>query len=66
MDQTEEMPEELAGEQYQKGLVDIITLLQSQRSAFEARNQLIELRNGRLQNRVDLYLSLGGPVDGGE
>jgi len=52
--------EKLALEQYRAGLVDIVTLLESQRRSFEAQSALIETSNQRLQNRIDLYLALGG------
>jgi len=55
--------EDLAWEEYQRGLNDIITVLESQRRAFNARSSLIELNNQRLQNRLDLYLALGGDFD---
>ena len=64
--------ETLAKEQYERGLVDIITVLESERRAFNARSSLLNLSNLRLQNRLDLYLALGGhfseewPVNTGE
>ncbi|MDG1892388.1 MAG: TolC family protein [Verrucomicrobiota bacterium] len=58
---TESMEAEiLAKEQYEKGLVDIITVLESERRAFTARSSLLSLSNLRLQNRIDLYLAIGG------
>lgn len=57
------LAEELALSQYEKGLVDIITVLESQRRAFDARSTLLRVRNERLQNRLDLYLALGGDFD---
>lgn len=52
--------ESLAQSQFEKGIVDIITVLESQRRAFDARSNLLRVTNERLQNRVDLYLALGG------
>ena len=52
--------EELAWQQYQRGLVDIITVLESQRRAFTARSAAITTANTRLANRINLYLALGG------
>ncbi len=52
--------EELALQQYQRGLVDIITVLESQRRAFTARSSAISVANARLANRINLYLALGG------
>ncbi len=51
---------ELALEQYQRGLVSYTTVLESQRQAFDAEATVVSLRNQRLQNRIALYLALGG------
>ena len=51
---------ELALEQYQRGLVTYTTVLVSQRQAFEAEATVVQLRNQLLQNRISLFLSLGG------
>jgi multidrug efflux system outer membrane protein len=50
----------LALEDYQAGLAEILTVLESQRRVFDAKRSLLELQNIRLQNRIDLYLALGG------
>ena len=52
--------ERLADERYSTGLDTYITVLDSQRSAFQAESDLIAARRLRLDNRVDLYLALGG------
>lgn len=52
----------LAEEEYLTGLSDIITLLEAQRSALSAESNLLDMRKQRLQNRVNLYLALGGPL----
>ena len=52
--------ERLADERYTAGLDSYITVLESQRSAFQAESELIVVRRLRLENRVDLYLALGG------
>lgn len=57
------LAEELSLAQYERGLVDIITVLESQRRAFDSRSALLNIKNLRLQNRVDLYLALGGDFD---
>lgn len=57
------LAEDLSLAQYEKGLVDIITVLESQRRAFDSRSTLLTTKNQRLQNRVDLYLALGGDFD---
>ena len=51
---------DLAWEQYNRGLVDIITVLDSQRRAFNAERTLIVISNQRIQSRISLYLALGG------
>lgn len=51
---------DLALEQYQRGLVTYTTVLESQRQAFDAEATVVQLRNQLLQNRISLYLSLGG------
>lgn len=55
--------EELSLDQYQLGLVEIITVLESQRRSFDASSSLVDARNRLLQNRIDLYLALGGDFD---
>lgn len=50
----------LAEERYAAGLADILTLLSSQRQAFEAEAQLLALRRLRIETRIDLHLALGG------
>ena len=52
--------ETLADERYRAGLEGYITVLDSQRSAVNAEVELIGVRRLRLENRVDLYLALGG------
>ncbi len=52
--------ERLADERYRAGLDTYITVLDSQRSAFQAESEHIAAQRLRLDNRVDLYLALGG------
>ena len=52
--------EEIAWERYQRGLIDIITVLEAQRRSLTARQSLLSVYNQRLQNRIDLNLALGG------
>lgn len=51
---------ELAFDRYRNGLEGYITVLDSQRRTFEAESAWIAGRRERLDNRVDLYLALGG------
>ncbi len=55
--------ESLSLRDYEQGLVDIITLLESQRRAFDAESSLLGVQLELLKNRVDLYLALGGDFD---
>jgi NodT family efflux transporter outer membrane factor (OMF) lipoprotein len=52
--------QQLAEDRYRAGLTDIITLLDSQRTALNAESALLSVRRARLDNRVDLHLALGG------
>ena len=56
----------LALEPSQRGLVSYTTVLESQRQAFDAEAQVVQLKNQRLQNRIALFLSLGGEFTIGE
>ncbi len=51
---------QLATEQYGAGLVNIITLLDTQRRVFDSQRALLSIQNQRLQNRVNLHLAFGG------
>lgn len=50
----------LAEERYFAGLIEFVTLMESQRGAFSAETELINVRRQRLDNRIDLFLALGG------
>ncbi len=52
--------QELAEERYERGLVDIVTVLEAQRRAFNARSAAVQVKGALLQNRIALYLALGG------
>ena len=52
----------LARERYDRGLSDLIALLEAQRRAYEAESQLASVRRQRLDNRTDLHLALGGDI----
>ncbi len=58
--------ERLAWDRYTNGLNDIITVLESQRRALNSRTSLFDVQNARLQNRLNLFLSLGGSYDSDE
>jgi NodT family efflux transporter outer membrane factor (OMF) lipoprotein len=55
--------EDLALDRYRNGLENFVTILESQRRTFEAESAWIAGRRQRLDNRVDLYLALGGGFD---
>jgi len=47
-------------EEFNNGTGDILTVLTSQQLLFTSRSQLLTVKRLRLDNRVDLYLALGG------
>lgn len=47
---------------YERGLVTITSVLEAERRSFDARSQLISIRNLRLQNRIALHIALGGSL----
>lgn len=51
---------DLAEERYRAGAVDLLAVLDAQRSLFQAEEQLVQVRQARLQALVDLYRALGG------
>lgn len=54
--------EERVRQSYERGLVEILTLLDAQRRAFAAEEALISIQTLRYQNRVALALALGKAV----
>lgn len=54
--------ETLAWALYRRGLVDVVTVLETQRRAFDAQSNFLSIQNARIQNRIDLHLALGGPL----
>lgn len=52
-----------AWERYSNGTADFLEVLDAQRTAASNRSRVISARNNLLQNRIDLYLALGGPFD---
>ena len=55
--------EDLAWDQYERGLIDITALLDAQRRADDSASQLISVQNLQLQNRIQLHLALGGDFE---
>ncbi|MBC2605348.1 efflux transporter outer membrane subunit [Pelagicoccus albus] len=55
-----QLAEEQAWKLYERGIVDITTVLDAERRSFDSRSQLVSIRNQRLQNRINLHLALGG------
>jgi outer membrane protein, multidrug efflux system len=56
-----EQAERQANREYTEGInPNILSVLEAQRRANNARSSIIRLRNQRLQNRFDLHLALGG------
>jgi NodT family efflux transporter outer membrane factor (OMF) lipoprotein len=49
--------------EFQSGTGDLLTVLSAQQRLFTSRSQLLTVRRLRLDNRVDLYLALGGSFD---
>jgi multidrug efflux system outer membrane protein len=50
----------IAESRYEKGLTDFLTVLDTQRSRFEAERDLLEVDFTLLNNRVNLHRALGG------
>ncbi len=51
---------ELAKGKYSNGNIDLLTALVNQRQFLNSRMQVVEIRNERVQNQIDLVLALGG------
>jgi multidrug efflux system outer membrane protein len=50
----------IAESRYEKGLVDFLTVLDTQRTRFEAERDLLQVDFALLNNRVNLHRALGG------
>jgi NodT family efflux transporter outer membrane factor (OMF) lipoprotein len=57
-----EASRKLAVTSYQQGLIEILTLLDSYRSTLNTQSAHLLVRRQLLNNRIDLYLALGGGV----
>jgi len=53
----------VATAQFDIGKVDLLSVLQQQAQVISAKVSLINMRDQRLQQRVDLHLALGGSFD---
>jgi len=53
----------LAERQYNAGIIDYITVLETQRRALSSQSELLTVRRQRLDARVNLHVSLGGGFD---
>jgi NodT family efflux transporter outer membrane factor (OMF) lipoprotein len=51
---------ELARQRYQSGLTDFLTVADAQRQAFASESNRLSTARQRLDNRIDLFLALGG------
>ncbi|MEO6597629.1 MAG: efflux transporter outer membrane subunit [Planctomycetota bacterium] len=51
---------DLARERWQLGLTDFLAVADGQRQAFQAESALISIDRQRVENRIDLFLALGG------
>lgn len=52
--------EEVALDQYSRGLIKISTLLESQRQSLSQQGQFLTVKRQRINNRISLHLALGG------
>jgi len=52
--------EKVALDQYSRGLIKVSVLLQSQRQSLAQQSQLISVKKQQINNRIALYLALGG------
>jgi outer membrane protein TolC len=57
-----EASRKLAVYSYRQGLIEILTLLDSYRSTFNAQSTHLAVQRQLLTNRISLYLALGGAV----
>jgi len=50
----------LAEIRYREGVDDLLTVLDAQRTLFQAEDQLAQVRLARLQSSIGLFKALGG------
>ncbi|MCQ8119938.1 TolC family protein, partial [Methylomonas rosea] len=60
--QQTEASRKLAVYSYRQGLIEILTLLDSYRSTLNAQSAHLAVQRQLLNNRINLYLALGGAV----
>ena len=53
----------LAKDRYDKGITDLITVLDSQKRMFDTNSQMISIQKLLIENRIDLLICLGGEPD---
>ena len=58
--QESEKTYDLAKERYNKGLIDLVTVIDSQKRMFDTRSRMILARKSLIENRIDLLICLGG------
>ena len=58
-----ELAAELAASRYRSGLENITTLLDAHRRNFTSQRNLLQIQLSQLNNRIQLYLALGGAFD---
>lgn len=58
--QESEKTYDLAKERYDKGLVDLVTVIDTQKRMFDTRSRMILARKSLIENRIDLLICLGG------
>ena len=54
---------QLSEGQFKLGVIDLLTMLDTQRALYQAQDNLLQLRLQRLQAAVSLYRALGGGTD---
>ena len=56
----------LGFDRYERGLIELLDVLELQNRAFDLYNLAVDLRLAALLNRVDLYAALGGGFEPAE
>ena len=53
---------DLAKQRYNRGLADLVTVIDSQKRMFDTRSRMILARKLLIENRIDLLICLGGDI----